>query len=492
LLFNSFQFAAFFALVWLVRALVFGPQAIRALAPKVTRVQVLAGRNLFLLFVSYVFYAAWDWRFLFLLMASTANDYFVARALSREERPGRRRVYITVSVLANLGLLGFFKYFGFFTQSFAALLGAFGIKTSPHVLQVVLPVGISFYTFQSLSYTIDVYRRHLKAELNPVNFAAFVAFFPQLVAGPIERPHKLLPQFRRTRLVTWPKVSSGAYLIAVGLFKKVVIADTVAQVADAAFASDHPTRAVALAGIYAFAFQIYADFSAYSDIARGTARCLGFELSRNFDMPYLSATPSEFWRRWHISLSSWLRDYLYVTLGGNRRGKGRTYLNLMLTMLLGGLWHGAAFTFIVWGGIHGLVLCLYRVVEEPVRAVADQLPLVARRALRVLAVVFFFQLVCLGWLFFRAESLAQAWSFLVALAVDPRSPGATAKLGPVVVSAGLAASLLFVQLAQYLRRDSWLVFRSPAPVRGLVYATAALLFVWIGVDGGATFIYFQF
>lgn len=493
MLFNSFQFAAFFALVWTVRTLVFGARKIRAVAPKVTRVQVLAGRNLFLLFVSYVFYAAWDWRFLFLLMASTANDFFVGRALSREQRPGRRRAYITLSVLANLGLLGFFKYFNFFIESFAALLGGFGIKTSPHVLQVVLPVGISFYTFQSLSYTIDVYRRHLEAERNPINFAAFVSFFPQLVAGPIERPHKLLPQFRRTRHVTWPKVSSGAYLIAVGLFKKVVIADTVAQVADAAFASAHPTRAIAAAGIYAFAFQIYADFSAYSDIARGTARCLGFELSRNFDMPYLSATPSEFWRRWHISLSSWLRDYLYVTLGGNRRGKGRTYVNLMLTMLLGGLWHGAAFTFIVWGAIHGFVLCVYRVLEAPIRAFAERLPLAVQRGLRVLAIVFFFQLVCLAWLFFRAESLPQAWSFLLALGTDPVPPaGERARLGPVVVSAFLAGGLMLFQLAQYLKGDSWLVYRSPAAIRGVVYAAAALLFVWIGVDGGASFIYFQF
>ena len=396
-------------------------------------------------------------------------------------------------MLANLGLLGFFKYFDFFTQSFAALLALFGIHASPHVLHVVLPVGISFYTFQSLSYTIDVYRGHLQAERNPINFAAFVAFFPQLVAGPIERPHKLLPQFRRTRLVTWPKVSSGSYLIAVGLFKKVVVADTVSQVADAAFASGHPTRAVALAGVYAFAFQIYADFSAYSDIARGVARCLGFELSRNFDMPYLSATPSEFWRRWHISLSSWLRDYLYVTLGGNRRGRARTYLNLMLTMMLGGLWHGAAFTFIVWGALHGLVLCVYRALEDPVRAFSARLPLGVRRTLRVVAVVFFFQLVCLGWLFFRAESLAQAWSFLVALATNPAPrAGSRVSLGPVAVSACLAVGLVLTQLAQYFKRDAWLVFHSPAPVRGLIYAVAALLFVWIGVDGGATFIYFQF
>jgi D-alanyl-lipoteichoic acid acyltransferase DltB (MBOAT superfamily) len=288
------------------------------------------------------------------------------------------------------------------------VLASFGLDMQASTLHVVLPVGISFYTFQTLAYTIDVFRGRIAAERSLLNFALYVAFFPQLVAGPIERATWLLPQFRRSRVVTWPKISSGAYLMAVGLFKKAVIADTVAQVADAAFASDHPTRVVALVGVYAFAVQIYADFSAYSDIARGAARCLGFDLSRNFDMPYLSATPSEFWRRWHISLSSWLRDYLYVPLGGNRRGKHRTYLNLMLTMLLGGLWHGAALTFVIWGGIHGLVLCVYRVLEAPVRGFSERLPLPAQRALRVVAVLFFFHLVCLAWLFFRADSLAHS------------------------------------------------------------------------------------
>ncbi len=492
--FNSFQFAGFFAIVWLTCALLLRPKHVRALFPSVPRRSVLLVRNAFLLVVSYVFYAAWDWRFLGLLMASTANDYLVGVLLSRSSDPRRRRLYLTLSLAGNLGLLGFFKYYGFFATSLQALLGRFGIRADLHVLNVVLPVGIIFYTFQSLSYTIDVYRGVLRPERNPLNFATVVAFCPQLVAGPIERPHRLLPQFRHLRPITWPKVSSGSYLMAVGLFKKVVIAETVAKVADAAFDLNKPTGVQVAVGIYAFAFQIYADFSAYSDIARGAARCLGFELSRNFDMPYFSATPSEFWRRWHISLSTWLRDYLYISLGGNRGGTLKTYRNLMLTMLLGGLWHGAAWTFVVWGGIHGLVLCIYRAVEDPVRRFATRFPAAVQGALRVVAVVFFFQIVCLAWLFFRANDFSQAMTMLHALfAVPTPNVGkALGKLGPVMVSAALVASLLAVQLLQYWKRDSWLVFRSPAVVSGPIYAVAALIFIWIGDDGGESFIYFQF
>jgi len=460
----------------------------------VPRVHVLAARNVCLLVASYTFYAAWDYRFLALLLASTANDFFVGRALMNETRPQRRRSYIALSLAGNLGLLAFFKYFDFFTDSLEHLLRALGVHAHAPSLRVVLPVGISFYTFQSLSYTLDVYRGHLRAETNPLRFATFVAFFPQLVAGPIERPERLLPQFRHTRPVTWSTISSGAYLIAVGLFKKVVVADIVSQVADAGFALNRPTRLQAAAAIYAFAFQIYADFSAYSDIARGTARCLGFELSRNFDMPYLAATPSEFWRRWHISLSTWLRDYLYISLGGNRFGTLFTYRNLLLTMVLGGLWHGASWTFVIWGAFHGLLLCLYRPLEPRVRALVQALSPSWRSALRAAAVIFFFQLVCLAWVFFRADSVSNAFHMLRALAVVPSAHVSKelAQLGPVWTSACLVAALMGVQLLQYRKRDSWLVFHAPAPVRGVVYAAGFLLFLWIGQNGSATFIYFQF
>jgi alginate O-acetyltransferase complex protein AlgI len=492
--FNSFAFAGFFAVVWGIRALLLEPAKLRRFFPSLSRHRIVDARNAFLLVASYLFYAAWDWRFLGLLLLSTANDFWVGRALSTEADPRRRRLFIGLSLAGNLGLLGFFKYYDFFASNLGALLHRIGLGVEPRVLHIVLPVGISFYTFQSLSYTLDVYRGTLRAERRLLNFAVFVAFFPQLVAGPIERPHRLLPQFRHLRQVTWPKVSMGAYLIALGLFKKVVIADTVAEVANRAFALDDPTRLEVVLGAYAFAFQIYADFSAYSDIARGTARCLGFELSRNFDMPYLSATPSEFWRRWHISLSTWLRDYVYISLGGNRFTKARTYRNLFLTMVVGGLWHGAAWTFVAWGAFHGAILCAYRPFEGSVRAWAEPLPLWLRRGLYSVAVVAFFQLVCVSWIFFRADDMTQVRSMLHALVSvpTPRLGRALARLGPIALSSWLVTGLVSIQILQRIKRDSWLVFHAPVPVRGVVYALATLAFIWLGEDGGESFIYFQF
>jgi D-alanyl-lipoteichoic acid acyltransferase DltB (MBOAT superfamily) len=492
--FNTFQFALFYGVVWFLVAVVLRPHRVRALLPQLSRWAVVETRNVVLLIASYVFYGAWDWRFLGLLMLSTTWDFVLGRAISREGDARRRRILITASISFNLALLGFFKYFGFFTTSFAALCHALGVEVRPLTLEVALPVGISFYTFQSLAYTIDIYRGTIKPEKRFLHFAAFVAFFPQLVAGPIERPGSLLPQFRHLRHVTWERVSSGSFLIAVGLFKKVVIADTVARVADAAFTLKQPTGLQVLLGVYAFAFQIYSDFSGYSDIARGTARCMGFELSRNFNMPYFSASPSEFWTRWHISLSRWLRDYLYISLGGNRRGKARTYVNLMLTMLLGGLWHGAAWTYVLWGAFHGAVLCVYRAVQEPIVSWTSRRPLPLQRVLYVVAVVGFFHLVCISWLFFRAASASQAFELLAALFSEPSVDvaAALAELGPIRTSLALVAMQLTIQLLQYWKRDSWLVFRAPVPVRGLIYAVGFVLFVWIGEDGGAAFIYFQF
>lgn len=492
--FNSFQFAAFFSVIWLVCAVLLRPRVWRAVFPRASRFSVIQTRNAILLAASYVFYAAWDWRFLGLLMLSTAVDFVLGGALGRLQDARKRRLCVVTSLVVNLGILGIFKYFDFFAESFDSACRALGLHVQTVTLDVVLPVGISFYTFQSLAYTIDVYRRRLKPEPSPLRFALFVAFFPQLVAGPIERPGDLLPQFKRTRHVTWARVSTGAHLIAVGLFKKVVIADTVARVADAAFGLGHPSGLQVLVGVYAFAFQIYCDFSGYSDIARGAARCLGFELSRNFDMPYFSASPSEFWRRWHITLSSWLRDYLYISLGGNRRGKGRTFQNLMLTMVLGGLWHGAAWTFVIWGTLHGAILCVYRVIERPLRDRVASFSLVIQRLLRFFAVILFFHLVCVSWVFFRAEDFTHAVTLLGALVSEPtRDPSrALSALGPVRLSFGLVSALLGVQILQYFKHNRWIVFGSPAPVRGLVYAVAALLFVWVGEDGGAAFIYFQF
>ena len=334
MLFNSFIFWAFFAVVLLVY---------RRLKHR--------GQNRLLLVASYVFYGYWDWRFLSLILLSTVVDYYVAIGIESSSDARRRKRLLCGSMLTNLGLLGVFKYFGFFAEEAVRVLNAVGMPASLPSLQVVLPVGISFYTFQTMSYTIDVYRGQTRAARNVLDFALFVCFFPQLVAGPVERSHRLMPQILNPRKETPGQFSEGLYHILFGLFKKVVIADNMARLVNTVFAVpvSQLTGAECLVGVYAFAFQIYGDFSGYSSMAQGLARWMGFNLMSNFRMPYLAVSPSDFWRRWHISLSQWLRDYLYVGLGGNRLGKLMTYRNLLLTMVLGGLWHGAGWTFLVWG-----------------------------------------------------------------------------------------------------------------------------------------------
>jgi D-alanyl-lipoteichoic acid acyltransferase DltB (MBOAT superfamily) len=491
--FNSILYAAFLFAVCLVSGVLLRHRVLRWIWPwGLSRQAALWVRNAFLLAASYVFYAAWDYRFLSLLAFSTVVDFAVGRALGRTEDPVRRRRLLLTSLVSNLGLLGVFKYFDFFAQSFADLLVRFDFEVEPYLLDVVLPVGISFYTFQTLSYTIDVYRGRIAPERNLVNFATFVAFFPQLVAGPIERAADLLPQFRHTRNVTAHRIESGAFLIFTGLFKKVVIADNVSALADASFALGQPDALQVLVGVYAFAIQIYCDFSGYTDIARGSARWLGFELSRNFDLPYFATGPSDFWRRWHISLSSWLRDYLYIPLGGNRRGTTRTYINLMLTMLLGGLWHGAAWTFVAWGAFHGALLCLYRWLSPRVSQ-ALRFRGVARGVLHWLHIVFFFHVVCLSWLLFRAEDMTEVASRLAALA-EPSSDWLESlnALGAWPLAAALGLLLFLVQLAQYTQKTHWVLWRWPMPIRAFAYAAAILVFVWTGEDHEVPFVYFQF
>lgn len=310
-------------------------------------------QNRMLLVASYVFYGAWDWRFLSLILLSTGVDYVVGLKIGAEDHQARRKRLLAISLAVNLGMLGVFKYFGFFVSSFEALLAQFGYETDPFVLSIVLPVGISFYTFQTLSYTIDIYRRELEPSRDFLDFALFVAFFPQLVAGPIERARNLLPNIAAPRMLSWDALGRGAVLCLLGLIKKVVIADAIAPSVDAVYASPDPTRADVILATWLFAIQIYCDFSGYTDIARGVAKMLGFRLMRNFAQPYFAVDPQEFWRRWHISLSTWLRDYLYISLGGNRGGAWTTYRNLMATMALGGLWHGAAWNFVLWGIYQG-------------------------------------------------------------------------------------------------------------------------------------------
>lgn len=490
--FNSLQYAAFFATVFL---LVFTFR---------NRVPV---RNLILLLAGYFFYACWDWRFVGLLMFSTLLDYVCGRLLDPGDIPmgdprlstRRRKWVVAVSVGLNLLILGFFKYFNFFADSAVALLGAMGIEAHHMTLRVILPVGISFYTFQSISYSVEVYRARLRPEHNLLTFAVYVGFFPQLVAGPIERPFQLLPQMSRPSVITWDKLWSGFFLICWGLVKKVVFANNAATIANACFnlfdanpaisGNATPSAGATMIGIYAFALQIYCDFSAYTDIARGSARCMGFELMENFNLPYLATNPSDFWRRWHISLSSWLRDYVYIPLGGNRKGNARTYVNLMLTMVIGGLWHGAAWTFVLWGAFHGALLCAHRAIEPTLsRLVRPQTPF-GVAAWRVVRVIFFFHLVCFGWLLFRAQSLEQVGAMLAALA---RPVGDTVGSREVVALGLMLALMVLAHVIKMRANDNYVLFRMPVPVRAVVYAGLIFAFLFFGDYGGETFIYFQF
>ena len=465
-------------------------------------------QNLLLLAASYVFYGAWDVRFLGLMIISTLTDFTVGRLLERTEDDRRRKRIFMISLVVNLGILGFFKYANFFTASAARLLKGFGLQPHLPVLHILLPIGISFYTFHGISYTFDVYRRQIRATDNLLNFACFVSFFPQLVAGPIGRAHIQLPQFENPRKKPPPEdVRSALFLILLGLFKKVAIADGLAPFVASSFgAASHAGWPSLLVGMYAFAFQIYGDFSGYSDIARGSARLFGIELIKNFDQPYLSRNITEFWRTWHISLSSWLRDYLYVPVGGNRGSSLATYRNIMITMLLGGLWHGARWTFVVWGGLHGAYLVGHRLfMGRRARARADEQPigrpLGPRGRVReegpprlhwsdIVPAVLTFHLVCLAWIFFRAQTFGEAFHYIGGI-VTLRSGG---HLDPNAVwtLAFAAIAIIGIDLVQRQANSETPVLGWHPIARGLVYGS--LLIPVILFTGGVAvpFIYFQF
>ena len=369
-------------------------------------------QNLFLLCASYFFYGWWDWRFLLLMVGSTTIDYFIAHAIARAIDPSRRTQLLILSLVINFGILGVFKYFNFFIGSFAGAVHALtGTQLPISVLRVILPPGISFYTFQEIAYIVDVYHRKIEPADSFVQYSLFISLFPHLIAGPIQRPDHLLPQVQKPRFWDAEKGLDGMILIAEGLFRKCVIADNCALIANAAFGGKlgPPDIPIVLLGTYAFAWQIYGDFSGYSDIARGAAQIMGFHFMVNFRQPYFSQSLQEFWRRWHISLSTWLRDYLYISLGGNRKGESRTMSNLLTTMLLGGLWHGANWTFVIWGGIHGTGLALERMIGAARGWSSSSF------AGRWVRRIFVFHLVCLSWIFFRAESLGATWTFLQGL-----------------------------------------------------------------------------
>jgi alginate O-acetyltransferase complex protein AlgI len=356
------------------------------------------GQNVLLFVASYVFYGYIHPWFLILIAASTVIDYCAARGM--EAWPQHRRRFLWLSVISNFGMLGFFKYFNFFIGNVSAVLTSFGIVANGPLLRVLLPVGISFYTFQAMSYTIDVYKGELRARRNLLDLAVFISFFPHLVAGPIQRASFLLPQVETPRRFSVQKAHSGFLLICWGYFKKLVIADNVGVIANKVFALADPTFYILWAGVFAFAIQIYADFSAYTDIARGTSRWLGFELTENFDHPYFARSPADFWRRWNISLSSWFRDYVYIPLGGSRGGRLLWARNVLVTFLLSGLWHGASWNYVLWGFYHGVLLILTR--ARSVTASPASRPL--WRALPQIAGMFV--LTNIGWLIFRETQLS--------------------------------------------------------------------------------------
>jgi alginate O-acetyltransferase complex protein AlgI len=445
--------------------------------------------RLWLLFgASYLFYGWWDVRFLLLLGLSTVVDFTVARALHRSDDERRRLRLLLLSLCVNLGILGTFKYANFFIDSANKAFDRLGLgSVTDRGLSIILPVGISFYTFQTLSYTFDVYRRRMEPTDDLLTFAVYLSFFPQLVAGPIERATHLLPQFQRPAPVpSSSEVRSGLVLILQGIFKKVVIADALAPMVQGTFGNAPNAGAVTLVvGVYAFALQIYGDFSGYTDVARGSARLLGIDLMRNFEQPYFSRTVTEFWRRWHISLSTWLRDYLYVPLGGNRSTSGRTARNLMLTMLLGGLWHGAAWTFVAWGAIHGTLLAIERPFRN--RSWADPERPVARRDL--FRILLTFHLVCFAWIFFRAADFANA-SDVIRGIVTLR--GGPVDAGNIALLALASGAVLLLDLAQRRTNDQAAVLRLPAVPRGLIYGAAAVAVLVFSGGTPVPFLYFQF
>lgn len=474
MLFNSFEFVVFFITILVVYYSLH----------RFYRLQ-----NLILLAGSYVFYGFWDWRFLFLIAFSTVVDFLVGNALFKTKLHRRRKWLLTISVVANLTLLGFFKYFNFFAESFYQLVSLFGFHPDELTLSVILPVGISFYTFQTMSYTIDIYRNRLEPTRNFPDFALFVAFFPQLVAGPIERAVNLLPQITQPRKLRNDHLFAGIYLVIWGFFKKMVIADNMGLLADNIFNNytGHTGFELAL-GVIAFAVQIYGDFSGYSDIARGIARLLGFELMINFKLPYFAVNPSDFWNRWHISLSSWLRDYLYIPLGGNRHGKWNTYRNLSLTMLLGGLWHGASWNFVLWGGFHGLILIIYRAagfVRTPEIMKGWSL---RATGLRWGSMLVMFLLTLFGWLIFRVRTMDQFVYFIESFSFELTGHS----LDYMKTILAFSSPLIVMQVFQHIKKDLLTITRLPVSLLVLIYTILLISLFLFGVSESVEFIYFQF
>ncbi len=469
MIFNSIEFFVFlpvaFLLYWFIRNIKL--------------------QNLFIVIASYLFYGWWDWRFLSLIIFSTLVDFTIGSLLKKEQVTQKRKLYLLISVIINLGFLGFFKYYNFFVDSFIDAFSFFGKELSVNSLNIILPVGISFYTFQTLSYTIDVYRKKLEPTKDFLAFSAFVCFFPQLVAGPIERASNLLPQFYSKRKFKYKQAVEGLKLILWGLFKKIVIADSLAPIVDDVFINyDTYASSTLIMGAVFFAFQIYGDFSGYSDIAIGTSKLFGFELMSNFKFPYFSKNVSEFWQRWHISLSTWFRDYVYIPLGGSHGSKFKTIRNILIVFLISGFWHGANWTFIIWGAFHAvLFLPIYFLKNRSNRI----------KFLAPFSIVFNFAVICVGWVFFRSDSISIANIYLQRMFFNFSYEYYLHPRGFRMIDYFILLAVFLVY--EYIIKDNE---RNPFPIKNKVfrYITyilvifSMLLFFDDGVD--RSFIYFQF
>jgi alginate O-acetyltransferase complex protein AlgI len=472
MLFNSLTFVIFFAITLCLYSLPFAWTL----------------KKLFLLMASYIFYAAWNPPFVILLIIAAVIDFNLARVIGHMVKSRWRLCLMWASITLNLGLLGYFKYGGFLLDNFVLLLSRMGIYYQPPAFSIILPLGISFYTFETISYLVDVYRGKIKPWHSFIDYALFLTFFPHLVAGPIVRAGDFLPQCLSPRRATHAQLGWGLSLMVIGLFSKVVLADALmAPVADRVYSAvSSASFADAWAGTLAFSAQIFFDFAGYSTCGIGAALCFGFVLKKNFQFPYAAVGFSDFWRRWHISLSTWLRDYLYISLGGSREGEKKTSRNLMLTMLLGGLWHGAAWKFVAWGGIHGM----YLAVERFVKSLWPDSKWVLRRPIQVLLALLTYVLVCLTWTFFRAASVGDALH-LVRCMLAPYS-------GAAVVSRldmGIVLALTVCMLtSHWMLRDTSLEFQTkqlPWWTRSVVLAGMLVALVLAPGDNRA-FIYFQF
>lgn len=449
-------------------------------------------QNVLIVVSSYVFYGWWDWKFLSLILFSTLVDYFVGVALSNQENQTKRKILLWSSIIVNLGFLGFFKYYNFFLDNFITAFTFFGSDIKANSLNIILPVGISFYTFQTLSYSIDVYKRRLEPTKDIIAFAAFVTFFPQLVAGPIERATHLLPQFYTKRKFEYNKAVNGMRQILWGLFKKIVIADNCAEYANQIFNNSDQMNGSTLAlGALFFTFQIYGDFSGYSDIAIGTSRLFGFDLMRNFNFPYFSRDIAEFWRRWHISLSTWFRDYLYIPLGGSRGGTWMKVRNTFIIFIVSGFWHGANWTFIVWGLLNALYIMpsiIFNTNRNNIEIVAKgkNLPSIKEFALILLT----FSLTVFAWIFFRADNIGHAYSYISGIFSSSFFSMPTVFPKTILLLVSLFVAVEWVgREGQFAIADLGLTWKKP--LRLAMYYAIIISIFWFG-GNEQQFIYFQF